>query len=453
MNSLISKNQKNNNDNNQIEYIDNKIGLIVKNSPDSNSLKSQNSLPALEAQHDHHDFGPQWDLFHFEESSPGMVFWHPNGQAMMRVLENSSRSLYEEHNYQEVRSPQLLDQSLWVKSGHWDKYRENMFVVKSEGEGSSAHKLQALKPMSCPGHISIFQNSRKSYRQLPFRLFEFGVVHRNEPSGSLNGLLRLRSFVQDDAHIFVDVQQIEGEVKNFIDMVQKAYSWFGFEVHQYKISLRPDMRAGSDENWDKAEDALRWACQKMELEYVEAPGEGAFYGPKLEVSLMDRLGREWQCGVMQVDFVLPERFELEYMGANGQFQQPALLHQAVFGSLERWLAIVLEHFGSQVPLWLAPQQFAILPISKNEDSLAFCQNLKKLMKKRGARVIVKSEEQPLKQNMKSAFDSFIPWVVVIGQKEIDENRVSLRHRNGDQIQLNQEDFLDKLSDMIQNPGV
>jgi threonyl-tRNA synthetase len=377
-----------------------------------------------------------------------MVFWHPRGWQMVRQVEACSRELYARHGFEEVRSPQLLDRSLWEKSGHWDKYRANMFVIQGEGEGAAGSRVHALKPMSCPGHIAIFDKGRHSYRDLPRRLFEFGNVHRNEPSGSLNGLLRLRSFVQDDAHLFVKMEDIEGEVARFARMVREGYAAFGLAIDHWQISLRPDNRAGSNEDWDQAEGALREACRNMGIEAAEVPGEGAFYGPKLEVSLRDRLGRSWQCGVMQVDFVLPKRFELVYMGADNKPHVPVLLHQAVFGSLERWMGIVLEHYGHDLPLWLAPQAFEILPIDDSAEVMEACQNLWQQLRKKDAGVVLQRSESPLRQRMKDAFEQHIPWCVVIGRKDIDKGVVSLRHRSGQSVVLPVADFLDRVDQVM-----
>lgn len=416
-------------------------------------INDKSSSVLNELKFDHHYFGSSWDLFHFEQHSPGMVFWHPRGFKMLKKLEESSRKLYEAYHYQEVRSPQLLDQSLWVQSGHWEKYHTHMFIVQNreEMDESQSCKIQALKPMSCPGHIAIFKQSRRSYRELPYRLFEFGNVHRNEASGALNGLFRLRNFVQDDSHLFLELHQIQNEVQHFIKMVQQAYAWFDFKVESYRIALRPENRAGSDEDWDKAEEALRQACSSMHLPYEEAPGEGAFYGPKLEVGLKDRLGRLWQSGVMQVDFVLPKRFNLQYMGSDGKFHQPVMLHQAIFGSLERWMGIVLEHHGSHVPLWLSPEPLVILPVQKKESSelhqqsiLEYAQSLQALARQDEIALSLDVDDSPLKQRIKNAFERQVPWVMIIGEQEVKQEKISLRNRAGQQIEKSREDFFKEL---------
>ena len=407
--------------------------------------------PVREARFDHHDFGPRWDLFHFEPHSPGMVFWHPRGWRMVRQVEAVSRALYARHGFEELRSPQLLDRSLWEKSGHWDKYRANMFVVRGEGEGAAGSRVHALKPMSCPGHIAVFDQRRHSYRDLPRRLFEFGHVHRNEPSGALNGLLRLRSFVQDDAHLFVKMDDIEGEVSRFVAMVREGYAQFGFEVSHWQLSLRPEVRAGSDEVWDKAEGALRRACASLGLAVEEKEGEGAFYGPKLEASLKDRLGRRWQCGVLQVDFVLPgkDRFDLSYQGSDGKPHPVVLLHQAVFGSLERWMGIVLEHYGHDLPLWLAPQAFEILPIDDSAEVRESCKNLWQDLSGMDIGVKVAGVDDPLRQRIRDAFEDHVPWCVVIGKKDLDKGVVSLRHRDGRSVVIDRDSFVGQVRQMQQ----
>lgn len=376
--------------------------------------------PSDDSHHDHRRLLRALDLAHFEPHSPGVVFWHPAGLRVLRRLEACSRNLHESEAYEEVRSPQLLNQSLWERSGHWSKYRENMFVV-SDGEHSGA---LALKPMSCPGHIALFDHRRRSYRELPLRLFEFGAVHRNEPSGSLSGLLRLRGFVQDDAHVFAEPDRLNDSIGSFVRLVEQAYPRFGFERWAYRLALRPAVRAGDDALWDKAETALREACRAHGISPLEVPGEGAFYGPKLEVVLTDRLGREWQCGVIQVDFVLPQNFDLSYSAASGESERPVLLHHAVFGSLERWLAVVLEHHGG-LPDGLCPEPVRVLPLSEatEGDARRVWQAL------RNAGVPAGWDAQgPLSGRLREAAEAHVPLWAVVGPREAASASVSVRRR-------------------------
>lgn len=389
--------------------------------------------------HDHRSLIAQYDLGHIEEHSPGLIHWHPNGLHVIEKLKQYMRHLHSEHSYEEVSSPILLSQSLWEKSGHWEKYRKGMFVAQSdEKEG-----LYAVKPMSCPGQINIYQHKRRSYKELPLKYFEFGHVHRNEPSGSLNGWLRLRGFIQDDSHIFLKQDQLLECVEHFVKMVEKAYSHFGFSKWHWKISLRPEQRAGSDDIWDAAEDQLREVCQQLNLDVIEAPGEGAFYGPKLEAVLEDSLGRQWQCGVVQVDFVLPKRFDLSYRDEHDEKQQPILVHHAVLGSLERWLSIVLEHHG-RLPDWLSPHPIALCPIGDNQK--VNVQQQAHQLRQKGYRVLV-CEDGPLGGRIRHLSEQKVPIILVVGQKEIDENRWAWRYE-GNQFSGNENDWNDFLSDKL-----
>jgi threonyl-tRNA synthetase len=384
-----------------------------------NAVAAEQALDAI----DHRDLVQAMDLAHFEAHSPGVVFWHAPGARVLRRLEAYARHLHEAEGYQEVRSPQLLSRSLWERSGHWAKYRDGMYVV---GEGDLA-----LKPMSCPGHLAIYADARRSYRDLPYRMFEFGAVHRQEPSGALSGLLRLRGFVQDDAHVLVQEDQIQEGVAAFVRLVEQAYPALGFESWSYRLALRPEQRAGSDALWDKAEGALRAAVERLGLQAEEAIGEGAFYGPKLEVSLRDRLGRSWQCGVIQVDFVLPEAFALAFQNAAGQAEQPVLLHHAVFGSLERFLAILLEHH-SGLPEGLAPMPVAICPISAAQASEA--QALVAELRAVGVPAEC-VEEGPLPGRLRHLADRQVPLWGVLGAREVAAGQVSVRRRGEAQGQV------------------
>lgn len=371
---------------------------------------------------DHRDLIVAHDLGHIEEHSPGLIHWHPHGVRVLRKLEALLRNLHEEQGYQEVRTPQMLSQALWVRSGHWDKYRANMFVVQ-QGDEEAAY---AVKPMSCPGQIGVYDHRRRSHRELPLRLFEFGHVHRNEPSGALSGWLRLRGFVQDDSHVFAAEAQLEAVIARFGAMVQQVYALFGFESWSWRLSLRPESRAGTDDQWDRAEAALRQACAALNLEVVEAPGEGAFYGPKLEAVLRDRLGRSWQCGVAQVDFVLPERFGLSFQNAEGNPEQPVLVHHAVVGSLERWLAIVMEHL-SGLPDWLVPVAVGVCPVGPAQVPAAVAAVAQ--MKAAGVPAEV-CGEGPLAGRLRALAARRVPVWAVIGPREAGSGQLSVRRPDG-----------------------
>lgn len=365
---------------------------------------------------DHRSLLQAMDLAHVEEHSPGVVFWHPLGVKMLRRLENFCRHLHEEEGYLEVRSPQLLSRSLWERSGHWQKYRDAMYVV-NDGD-------LALKPMSCPGHLAMYADARRSYRDLPFRLFEFGAVHRQEPSGALSGLFRLRGFVQDDSHVVLARSQVQEGVEAFVRMVERAYPALGFDRWSYRISLRPEARSGEDSEWDAAEDALRQAAYSLGLAFEEAPGEGAFYGPKLEVVLHDGLGRSWQCGVVQVDFVLPRQFDLSFQNAAGDVERPVVLHHAVLGSLERFVAILMEHHGG-LPDGLAPCPVAVCPIGERQQSSA--RALVAQLKANGvpARAV---EDGPLNGRLRHLAQAHVPVWAIVGAREEAQGNVMVRRR-------------------------
>ncbi|MGH8743765.1 MAG: threonine--tRNA ligase, partial [Burkholderiales bacterium] len=309
---------------------------------------------------DHRKFGKALDLFHTQDEAPGMVFWHPKGWAVWRQIEQYMRQVLDDHGYQEVSCPQILDRSLWEKSGHWEMFRESMFTTESE------KRVYAVKPMNCPGHVQIFNQGLKSYRDLPLRLAEFGSCHRNEPSGALHGLMRVRAFTQDDAHIFCTEAQIQSEVSNFINLLQQVYADFGFDEILVKLSTRPPKRVGAEALWDKAEQALEAALNSKNLQWKLQPGEGAFYGPKIDFSLKDCLGRVWQCGTVQIDFSMPARLGAEYVDENSGRQVPVMLHRAILGSLERFFGILLEHYAGALPLWLAPVQLMVMNISEGQ---------------------------------------------------------------------------------------
>ena len=371
---------------------------------------------------DHRELARDMDLFHFEAHSPGMAFWHPKGMRLFRAIENYMRRIYEAHGFEEVRSPVVLSRSLWQRSGHWDKFRENMFVVA--GGEAEADLDYALKPMSCPAHVALYQAHKRSYRELPLRLMEFGMAHRNERSGSLSGCMRLRQFVQDDAHIFCRRADIAAEIHRFWRQVQQVYQAFGYDQFSLQISLRPEQRLGSDALWDQAEALLIEAVKSLGCAYDLCPGEGAFYGPKLEVALQDQLGRRWQCGTLQVDFNLPQLFELGFVNPEGALEPPVMLHQAVLGSLERWIAILLEHRNGHLPLWAAPVQVAIASIS--EQSEAWAESIYGRLRQLGVRAELHGGDQTISKKIRALSRRKIPLIGVLGEQEAENQALSLR---------------------------
>jgi len=386
---------------------------------------------------DHRKLGKQLDLFHMQEEAPGMTFWHPNGWVIWQQIEQYMRRLLGENGYAEVRGPQVLDVSLWKRSGHWDNFRENMFFTESE----SRH--YAVKPMNCPGHVQIFNQGLKSYRDLPLRLAEFGSCHRNEPSGALHGLMRVRNFTQDDAHIFCTEAQIEPEVSNFIDLLQKVYADFGFDEIQVKLSTRPAKRVGSDAQWDKSEGALRVALERKGLKYDLQPGEGAFYGPKIEFSLKDSIGRVWQCGTMQLDFSMPERLGAEYVGDDNARHVPVMLHRAVLGSFERFIGILIEHHAGAMPLWLAPVQVAVLSIT--EHQAVYVEGVLKGLKQAGIRAVADLRNEKISYKIREHSLQKLPYQVIVGDKEVAAQKVAVRTRKGEDLgQMSLADFVSRL---------
>ena len=376
---------------------------------------------------DHRAIGNRLDLFHQQEEGPGMVFWHPRGYAIYRVIEDYIRRRMRRAGFHEIKTPQLLARSLWEASGHWEKFGENMFSFE-EGE-----RAFALKPMSCPGHLQVFNMRTRSYRDLPLRYCEFGACHRNEASGALHGLMRTRAFVQDDAHIFCTEEQIEGEVRRFCAMLRAVYADFGFPDFIVGFSTRLPVRAGSNELWDHAEAVLAAAAQAAGLAPRLQAGDGTFYGPKLEFILRDRQGREWQCGTIQLDFVLPERLGAEYVDADNRRRRPAMMHQAVFGSIERFLAMLLEHHGGDLPLWLAPEQLVVASIG--EAQAAYAQRVADDFAKAEYRVAVDVRPERLPRKIVDARESGIPLLIAVGAREAKSETVSLRHRDGRQSTL------------------
>lgn len=372
---------------------------------------------------DHREIGRRLDLFHFQEEAAGMVFWHPRGYRTLSALEALIRRHAAADGFAEVRTPQLLRQPIWEASGHWQHFKENMFLM--------ADDALAVKPVSCPGHLEILRRRAPSYRDLPLRYSELGLVHRNEPSGTLHGLFRLRQFTQDDGHVFCDVQQLEPEVARFCNSLVKLYGALGFDGVEVSFASRPDERAGSDEVWDTAERLLQSAAARAGLVPVHAPKAGAFYGPKLEFSLPDRLGRRWQCGTIQLDLVLPERFDVAYVDAAGARQRPLMLHRATLGSLERFLGVVLEQHAGHLPAWLAPDQVVVLPIEPEQHDYA--REVQAELERAGLRAVSDSSRETLARRVALAHEAAIPYVAVVGRRERDTRAVSLRHADAQRV--------------------
>ena len=390
---------------------------------------------------DHRKLGKSLDLFHFQDEAPGLVFWHPKGWTIWQQVEQYMRKVYQECGYQEVKAPQILDRSLWEKTGHWENYRENMFSTESE------NRNYALKPMNCPGHVQIFNANMRSYRELPLRYGEFGQCHRNEPSGALHGIMRVRGFTQDDGHIFCTEEQIQDEVMAFHPQAMKVYDDFGFENIAIKLALRPENRIGSDDTWDKSEESLRAALRSCGVAWEELPGEGAFYGPKIEYHLKDSLGRPWQVGTMQVDFSTPGRLDAEYVSDDNSRQIPVMLHRAIVGSMERFIGILIENHAGALPLWLAPVQIAVLNIS--ESQAEYAKTVAENLKKQGFRVHTDLRNEKITYKIREHSMQKLPYIVVIGDKERDANTVAVRTRgNLDLGVMTQEALLDRLHNDI-----
>ena len=383
---------------------------------------------------DHRRLGKELDLFHFQEEAPGLIFWHARGWALWQQVEQYMRRVYQDNGYQEVKAPQLLDRSLWEKSGHWSKYKENMFTTESE------NRYYALKPMNCPGHIQIFNSAVRSYRDLPIRYGEFGACHRNEPSGSLHGLMRVRGFTQDDGHIFCTEDQILSECTAYTKLVQKVYADYGFTDISYKIATRPEKRIGDDATWDKAEKALMDALDASGIKYDILPGEGAFYGPKIEYHLRDSLGRGWQCGTIQVDFQMPSRLGAEYVTESNGRATPVMLHRAIVGSLERFIGMLLEHYAGQLPPWLAPVQVAVANIP--DDQADYAQEVVSMLKKAGLRAEADLRNGKITYKIRELSLQKLPYILVVGAKEKAEGKVAVRVRGGKDLgAMSVEDFI------------
>ncbi|MFN7085798.1 MAG: threonine--tRNA ligase [Burkholderiales bacterium] len=386
---------------------------------------------------DHRRLGRSLDLFHQQDEAPGMVFWHPKGWVIWQVIEQYLRRVVHDAGYQEIRTPQIMDRSLWERSGHWENFRENMFTTESESRD------YAIKPMNCPGHIQVFNQGIKSYRDLPLRLAEFGSCHRNEPSGALHGLMRVRNFVQDDAHIFCSEDQVQGEVSQFIRLLQRVYADFGFDDVLVKLSLRPAKRVGSDEQWDRAEAALEAALKNMGLPFEVQPGEGAFYGPKIEFSLKDSLGRVWQCGTMQLDFSMPGRLGAEFVAEDNTRKVPVMLHRAILGSLERFIGILIEHYAGAMPVWLAPVQAVVMNISEHQTDYA--RQVAAALRNAGLRAEADLRNEKISYKIREHSLQKLPYQVVVGDKEVAAQRVAVRSRKGEDLgQMTLEAFIARL---------
>ncbi|MEG3115590.1 threonine--tRNA ligase [Salinicola sp. 4072] len=392
---------------------------------DKKSLKAYLLRLEEAEKRDHRKLARRFDFFHMQEEAPGMVFWHPRGWTLWQIVEQYMRDVYKRSGYQEIKCPQIMDVSLWKKSGHWDNYAENMFFTESE------KREYALKPMNCPGHVQVFNSGLRSYRELPIRYGEFGGCHRNEPSGALHGIMRVRAFTQDDGHVFCTEGQIEPEVTAFHRQALQVYGDFGFEDIAVKIALRPEKRLGSDETWDRAEGALRAALGNCDVQWQELPGEGAFYGPKIEYHMKDCLGREWQVGTMQVDFMMPSRLGAQYVAEDGSRQTPVMLHRAIVGSMERFIGILIEHYAGALPLWLSPVQAVVLNITDAQRDYA--ENLTKSLCEAGFRVESDLRNEKIGFKIREHTLQKIPYLLVVGDKEVESGAVAVRTRSGEDL--------------------
>ena len=416
-------------------------GTAWKNEKDLNAYL--NSIEEAEKR-DHRKIGREMNLFHFQEEAPGMVFWHPNGWTVYRILQNFMRDKLEAFDYQEINTPLVVDRKLWEASGHWDKYRENMFITEIDEEHANEKRTNALKPMNCPCHVQVYNQGLKSYRDLPIRYAEFGSCHRYEASGTMHGLMRVRGFTQDDGHIFCTEEQIETETKLFIELLSSTYKDLGFEKFDIKLSTRPEIRVGSDEVWDKAESALESAIKKLELPYKIEEGDGAFYGPKLDFVLTDAIGREWQCGTFQADFNLPERLDAEYVGEDGQKHRPVMIHRAVLGSFERFIGVLIENYSGKLPFWLAPVQVAVATIISDVNDYA--EEIIDKLENMGIRFLEDFRNEKISYKVREHSASKVPVIIALGQREKESQTVSVRRIGSDKtVSMSLEEALDILS--------
>jgi len=414
--------------------------------PDKKQLKQYLHRIEEAEKRDHRKIGKQLGLFHTQEEAPGMVFWHEPGWDIYLTVEKYIRSRLRDHDYQEIHTPQIVDRSLWEKSGHWDKFSDMMFTTHSE------HRDFAVKPMNCPCHIQVFNQGLKSYRDMPLRLAEFGSCHRNEPSGTLHGLMRVRNFVQDDAHIFCTEDQIQEEVSKFIDLTFDVYKDFGFENIEIALSTRPEERVGSDEVWDQAEKALEESLKTKGIDYILQPGEGAFYGPKIEFTLKDCLERGWQCGTMQVDFSMPGRLDAQYVAEDGSRQVPVMLHRAILGSLERFIGVLIEHYEGKFPLWLSPVHAVIMNITDKQAE--FAQKVEKILHNKGFKVFSDLRNEKVGFKIREHTLQRVPYMLVIGDRELENQSVTVRSRDGKDLgSMSIDDFANQLSNAIDSHGL
>ena len=408
---------------------------------DKKQLKAYIQRLAEAEKRDHRKIGKTLDLFHWQEEAPGMVFWHNDGWTIYKTLEDYMRTQLFKYSYEEVRAPLILDVGMWEKSGHWDKYGDMIFSTESE------KRTYAVKPMNCPGHLQIFNQGLKSYRDLPYRMAEFGLVHRNEPSGSLHGLMRVRSFTQDDAHIFCTEDQIQQEVSTCIEMVFDTYKTFGFEEIEIKLSTRPEQRVGSEEIWDKAEQALAQALEANGINFEYQPGEGAFYGPKIEFTLHDCLGRAWQCGTIQLDFSMPGRLGATYIGEDGEKYEPVMIHRAILGSLERFIGILIEEYSGKFPTWLSPTQAVIMNIT--DKQAPYCEKIVKKLKENGFRANLDLRNEKIGFKIREHTLKRVPYLLVVGDKEMESGEIAVRTRSGEDLgKMSVEDFLAKMTQEV-----
>ncbi|MDO6426864.1 threonine--tRNA ligase [Thalassotalea sp. 1_MG-2023] len=408
---------------------------------DKKQLKAYIQRLAEAEKRDHRKIGKTLDLFHWQEEAPGMVFWHNDGWTIYTELEKFVREKLHEYDYDEVKGPLMMDRVLWEKSGHWDKYAEAMFTTESE------KREYAIKPMNCPGHVQIFNQGLKSYRDLPLRMAEFGCCHRNEPSGALHGLMRVRGFTQDDAHIFCTEDQVQSEVTKCIELVYDVYQTFGFEDIIVKLSTRPEKRIGTDEMWDKAELGLAEAMKSKGIEFEYLPGEGAFYGPKIEFTLLDCLGRNWQCGTVQLDFALPERLGATYVGEDNERYMPVMIHRAILGSLERFIGILIEEYSGKFPTWLSPNQATVMNITDKQSE--YCQKVVKKLKESGFRAKVDLRNEKIGFKIREHTLKRVPYLLVVGDKEMENGEIAIRTRSGEDLgKMSVDDFIAKLSDEV-----
>ena len=414
---------------------------------DEKELKAYLHMLEEAEKRDHRRLGKEMDLFHVQEEAVGSVFWHPKGWTLYRTLENYIRTKLDQAGYVEVKTPQLIDSSLFKASGHWDMYGDNMFKVEAD-EGK---KQLGVKPMNCPGHTQIFKNSLRSYRDLPIRMAEFGSCHRNEPSGALHGIMRVRAFTQDDAHIFCTEDQVPTEAAEYFKLQLGVYKDLGFDKIDVKLALRPDVRTGSDELWDRAEEGLRTALRSAGLEFEELPGEGAFYGPKVEFHLTDAIGRTWQCGTLQYDPNLPERLDIHYIGEDGAKHRPIMLHRAILGSLERFIGMMIEHYAGKFPVWLAPVQAVVTTITNEADGYAA--EVHKLLKSKGVRAELDVRNEKINLKVREHSLQKVPVIVVVGRREAEERTVAMRYLGGkDQEVLALDAAINKLVDEARSPA-